>query len=399
MLKNRSKLIVVILAILLLISTISFATNDDVSPVSSEGNVISTVPGDNAKTEGTTESTEAPEIKDTDLYLFDDNIVMDQLVDGNVFLFGNNIEITGKVNGSLYVFGNKVTFKSGSYVVQTIYACANEVYFEGDANDLYVVCNTLNMTYDSFIVRDLRVGANTFTYSGGVGRNAYVVADNFTFTTEDENDGIIFGDLNYSSKSKLDLSKEFVQGDLNYTEISNTSYEPTVKDIIIDKITDLLISLFITVVVFLLVLWLAPKFMKKSSSFVSSKAFPAFGIGLIALIVIPIAAICLMISTIGIPVAFALLGLYVSMLLICTAIVNTCITNKIKEKFNFSQKYQTALALIITTIVVWALQQIPYIGGFIGFILVVIGLGIMFMYLFTKNKETETKTKESSVKE
>lgn len=396
MLKNRSKLIVAILVVLLLVSTISFATNENVTPISAEQNVVSS---DNNVTEENAEGAATPEIHDSDLYLFDDNIVMDQLVDGNVFLFGNNIEITGKVNGSLYVFGNKVTFKSGSYVVHTIYACANEVYFEGDANDLYVVCNTLNMTYDSFIVRDLRVGANNFTYSGGVGRNAYVAADNFTFTTEDENDGIIFGDLNYSSKSQLDLSKEFVQGNLNYTEISDVSYEPTVKDIIINKLTDLLISLFTTVVVFLLVLWLAPKFMEKSSSFVSSKALPAFGIGLVALIVIPIVAICLMISAIGISVAFALLGLYVSMLLICTAIVNTCITNKIKEKFNFSQKYQTALALIVTTIVVWALQQIPYIGGFIGFILVVTGLGTMFMYLFTKNKKAETKAEENSVKE
>lgn len=399
MLKNKTKLIIAILTILLLISTITFATNDDAASISSEGNVVSTVPGDNAKTEENAESTETPEIRDTDLYLFNDNIVMDQLIDGNVFLFGNNIEITGKVNGSLYVFGNKVTFKSGSYVVNTIYACANEIYFEGDANDLYVVCNTLNMSYDSFIVRDLRVCAGNFTFSGGVGRNAYVTADNFTFTTEEENDGIIFGDLNYSSKSELELSKDFVQGDLNYTEITATSYESTTQDIIIDKITDLLISLFTTIIVFLLILWLAPKFMDKSSSFVSSKTLPAFGIGLLGLIIVPIVAILLMCSTIGISIAFAALGLYVSILLIATSVVNICITNKIKEKFNFDKKYKTVLTLIATSIVVWALKQIPYVGGFIGFILFTIGIGIIVMYLFTKNKKIETKTEESPVKE
>lgn len=396
MLKNKSKLIIAIITILLLISTISFATNSDVaSPTSSEENTVSTVPSENSTD---SESIAESDIRDRDLYLFDDNIVMDELVDGNVFLFGENIEITGKVNGSLYAFGNKVTFKSGASVIQSTYICANEVYFDGDAHDLYAFCNTLNMTYNSFIVRDLRVAASTFTYSGGVGRNAYVVAENFTFTTEDENDGLVYGDLNYYSKSELELSKDYVQGNLNYNKL-DTSTKLSTADIIIRKVTSLFTSLLFTIVIFLLSIWITPKFIEKTSSFVSTKALPAFGIGLLALIVIPIISILLMISVIGVPVGFVILGLYILVLTICIPIVNICITYKLKEKFNFDKTYKTILTLIAISLVVWALTQIPYIGIYIQLLLIVIGLGIMFLYLFTKNKNTQPKINENPVKE
>ena len=109
MLKNKTKFIVLLLAFLLVISTFSFATDTAVT-TSAEGSVTSTLPGDNAKVEATptsedeTPTTQTPEIYNGDLYVFDNDIEMDQLVDGNVFLFGNNINVTGKVNGSLYVF-------------------------------------------------------------------------------------------------------------------------------------------------------------------------------------------------------------------------------------------------------------------------------------------------------
>lgn len=396
MLKNKSKIVIAIIAILLLISTISFATNPDVAtPTSSEESEVST---DASETATDSEAITESDIRDGDLYLFDDNIVMDELVDGNVFLFGNNIEITGKVNGSLYAFGNKVTFKSGASVIQSTYICANEIYFDGDAHDLYVACNNLNMTYNSFIVRDLRVYANTFTYSGGVGRNAYVAAENFTFTTEDENDGLVYGDLNYYSKSELELSKDYVQGNLNYNKLDTIS-KSNIKETIINKATSLFTSLLFTIAVFLLGIWIAPKFIEETSSFASTKALPAFGIGLLALVVIPLISILLMICVIGLPAGFAILGLYFLLLVLCTPIVNICITNKLKERFNLDKNHKTILALIVVSLVVWALKQIPFIGGFIQLLLIVIGLGVMFMYLFTKNKNTNSKIDENPVKE
>ncbi len=411
MLKFKSKLFVVFVALMLLVSTICFAT---------DAQNVSTVPGDNARTgepvptSGTNEVTTnetgdtttsgdsndhthedlADQILNDDLYMFDNNVVMDKLVDGNAYLFGNNVEVSGRVNGNLYVFGNTITFKSGSYVVNSIFIAGRQVDLDTQANDIYIAGDTVNISYDTFIVRDLRVGANNLNFNGCVGRNAFIDANNFDFIKNGEQSALVYGNLDYTSTNKLELSSEDVQGNINYKE-PVVYDEDSIQDIIFDKINSLLASLLFTIVVYLLALWIAPNFMKKSASFVSTKAIPAIGIGFLTLILIPVACFILLCSTVGVSASFALLGLYILILLICSSIVSICITNKIKEQYKFDKKSKVALTLVITAIVLWALQQIPFIGGWIGFLLAIIGLGVMFMYLFTKNKKDNNNSTEA----
>lgn len=234
MLKNKTKFVVILLAFLLVVSTFSFATDTPVT-TSVEGEVTSTLPGDNTRTvepisetntttdtttETQTEATTESEIYNGDLYIFDDNIEMNQLVDGNVFLFGNNINVTGKVNGSLYAFCDTITFSEESYVVQSIYAIANQLTLNGCANDLYACAKKIDMSYNSFMIRDLRVIANTFNFNGGVGRDAFVEADNFNFVTTENSAAIVYGNLTYSSDNELTLTTELVQGTINYSKDS-----------------------------------------------------------------------------------------------------------------------------------------------------------------------------------
>lgn len=288
MLKNKTKLIVLLTCIVMLISTFSFATSD-------------IVPGDNARTtegeaqstseegiapiseDGNTDTTQnTPEIYNGDLYLFDSNVVMDKYVDGNVFIFGNNVEITGRVNGSLFVFGNKVTFGENSYIVQSIYACANELTLNGAANDLYAAGNKIDMNYNSFMIRDLRVTADTFTFKGGTGRDAFVEANNFNFETTSGSSAIVYGNLNYSSNKELELTKELVQGEIKYSSTQDFGGTNSVSKVILDKVVNLLETILFTVVVFLLIAWLAPKFIEDSKNYIGKQSLISFGIRIIS---------------------------------------------------------------------------------------------------------------------
>jgi len=391
MLKNKVKLLVLLTCIIMLISTLSLATND-------------IVPGDNARTtEGDIQTTSeenppvtedettqpTPEIYNGDLYLFDNNIVMDKYVDGNVFIFGRNVEITGRVNGSLFVFGDKVTFSENSYIVQSIYACANELNLNGAANDLYAAGNIINMNYNSFMIRDLRVGANTFNFKGGTGRDAFVEADNFNFETTSGSSAIVYGNLNYSSNKELELSKELVQGEIHYSNLHNS-----VGSVILDKVIDLLETILFTVVVFLLIAWLAPKFIKDSKNYIGKQSLISFGIGLLAFIVAIFVSFALLFSYIGFSLAFAVFALFMLMMAISFTITTTCITFKAKEKFNFSKKYLTIIALVTVTLILWVLEQIPYVGTIAVIIVNLVGFGTLLSYIFKitkKDKVVESK--------
>lgn len=395
MLKNKTKLFLLIITFIVLASTFSFATSDPaVNPISqntvSETNTIET----NGEQDITTTENEEPEIYNDNLYLFNDNVVMNQLVDGNVYIVGQNVEITGKVNGSLFVIADTVTFSKDSYIMQSIYVCANELYLNGAANDLYAIANKVDMSYDSFMLRDLYVTANSFNFNGGAGRNAFVSAKDFNFVTTEGSAAIVYGNLTYTSSNELALSNDLVQGEIKYSKYENAFGEKSVQDIILDYIVDFLKVLLYTVAVFLLALWLAPKFVEKSSSFIGKKSAMALGVGIISFVVAIVVSICLLFSVIAIPLGFAIFVLFMLMLSIAFAVTTICITNKVKEKFKFNNKYSTALTLILVTLILWALEQIPYVGFVVSIIVSLIGFGITLLYLFTKNKKDETVVKE-----
>lgn len=406
MLKTKSKILLVVLALVMIISTVCFATEG-----TTPGENARTTPGENARTsedevapisEGTevptSEDTETqpitePEIHNGDLYLFGDNVVMDKLVDGNVFIFGKNVEITGKVNGSLFVCGNKVTFGEDSYIVQSIYLAANEVSFNCASTDLYAVANKIDMSYNSFIIRDLRVAASEFDFKGGVGRDAFVTSGNFTFGTEDGNSAIVYGNLEYSSPNELELSKELVQGEIKYSKTTETDNSVSVAEIILEKVMNLIDMLVLNFVVFLLAIWLAPKFVEQSASFIGKKSLISFGIGLAVFFATIIASIILLFSYIAVPLAFILLGILAIMMFIASAVTSICITYKIKEQIKLDKKYMKYVILAAVTLAIWILQLIPYVGGLVSIVVTLVGFGVMITYIYEIIKKRKVEVK------
>lgn len=391
MLKRKTKFIIMLLACLLFVSTFSFATDTDVAPISetSEGQPVAT---------SETGTDEQVEIHNGDLYLFDNDVVMDQLVDGNVFIFGKNVKITGKINGCLFVCADNLTFDKDSYVIQSIFACANTITYNGIAQiDLYASCRQLDMSADSIVGRDLRLAADTLNFSSCVGRNAFVYVNNFNFMAE--SDPIIYGDLTYTNSRELSLSQELVQGNISYKKDMENEQAPIVE-VILDKVAQLCSSLLYVAVVFVLAIFLAPKFIEKTSSYVTTQAIcKSFGIGVLATIIAVVVSLVLLFSVIGIPVSFAIVALLVLLISIATAVTSICITYKLKEKFSYTKNYLTYLTLAGVVIVIWALKLIPYVGWIISFVVKMIGLGVIVYYLLTKNKSSKEETKETVKKE
>lgn len=402
MLKKKTKFILILLAAFLIVSTVSFATDEGIMPISETTEEKTIEPRDNETPNETneTQTAEQSEIHNGDLYLFDNDIVMDQLVDGNVFIFGNNVKVTGKVNGSLYVCANNLTFDKDSYILQSIYACANTIKFDGIAYyDLYASCRQLDMSADSFVQRDLRVVADTLNFSSGVGRNAFVYVNTFNFMKE--SDAIVYGDLTYTASRELELSQELVQGNISYKPDMENE-QNSVSEVILDKAIELCSSLLYVAIVFVLAILLAPKFMEKASTYITpATSAKSFGIGILATIIAVVISLVLLFSVIGIPVSFAIIALLVLLLSIATAVTSICITYRLKEKFAYSKDYLTYLTLAGVVIVIWVLELVPYVGWVISFVIKMIGLGIIIYYLLTKsksNKEEKKDDKKETVK-
>ena len=129
------------------------------------------------------------------------------------------------------------------------------------------------------------------------------------------------------------------------------------------------------ILIWLICLWLAPKFIDRTQDLLSKKILPIIGCGLLGLICIPL--ICILLFIVGITSQFALilLALYFILLTISSAIFIISITNIISKKIKAEKTIAKLGILILCSIVFKAISLIPFIGGIISFIALLIGLG------------------------
>jgi hypothetical protein len=105
------------------------------------------------------------------------------------------------------------------------------------------------------------------------------------------------------------------------------------------------------------------------------------GIGFLLVFATPIAAICVAITLIGMPVALVgfvtwLLGLYLAKIVVANFIGRTLLGSQVDRMTSVALGLFVGLALIFFAI------NLPYIGGLIHFVLVLIGFGALAVNLY-----------------
>ncbi|MBC8024221.1 MAG: hypothetical protein H7Y14_13940 [Burkholderiales bacterium] len=102
--------------------------------------------------------------------------------------------------------------------------------------------------------------------------------------------------------------------------------------------------------------------------------------GIVALICIPIAAVLVMITIIGIPVGLlALLG-YVALLVVGYVTASVVLGGLVLDKLKAGATAQTAWrvgAAVVAMLVIASLAKIPFVGGLVGLSALVIGVGVI----------------------
>lgn len=418
MLKNKFKTIAILLTIIMLISsfTIIVKATDNTPVVTSDepetSNTTNEVSDSNTVIQPRTDENENQnenaelDILYEDLYIFDDSVTMDKIVDGNVYIFGNDVKITGKVNGNLFVFANEVTFTSSEenttettnnnycYIAGSVYAFANKISFNAVTNDIYAACSDFNMSYDSYIMRDVRIYASDITLKGYITRDAYLYSDNINFGTksdneEDNDSALICGKLNYFSNSEITIPEGSVVGEVKYNSTANLDKNSTNTKTVSDYLMNLLNVIIYTFVIYLVLTWLMPKFFDKTSNELKTSSLLTLGIGLIALIATPIVGIILLCLTL-LSLSTTLLTVYGILIAISFAVLASTLTYLLKDKFGFADKKW--LLLLIITIILWALKQIPFVGSIISIVISIFGLGLIIKSIIDRNKDIEVKT-------
>lgn len=342
-----------------------------------------------SNSEGLVSQQQESNLKKSDVYLTGDNITIDYIVDGNLFVIANSVTINSQIGGDAFILAKSVEVGQEGYIFSNLFAMAGNVNIKGVVYDLYSMCENLNIS--GYVYRDIKVSANSLDIFGTIGRNAFVNCSKINFVNSentlnedveavDASAGRIGGNLEYSASEELSIPQENVNGSINFTKISNASKEKSIETYIMS-----LATFVITVsLIWLVGLWIAPKFIKSCDNLLIKKPLPVIGLGLLTPIVFVIAFIILLIISITSSFAMLLLPIFFTLLGISSSVTIISINNIICNKLKIEKALIKFGVLIITTIATWLICLIPFIGGFISLACVIIGTGLVASNLVLK---------------
>ena len=379
--KLKNFIITVFLVIILSISTTCIAdTNETQEDITATPYVADS-----------SESTTA--VVEDDLYLYGNDINMNQAVDGNVYIFGKNVTISGEIDGNLFICANNVSFSEQSYISSSIYIVADKIDFNTSTNSLYVVSNELNIPEGHGPFRDLYAITNKLTLFGSVGRNAYLSVKDFIISS-DSSQGSIAGKLTYLSQNELEFPSGAISGDINYIKTSSSSNAGTTISSIIINIVN---SIFAASLVYLLYRFFLENSLEKASSCLSNKFGKVFLSGLVALIAIPILSIILIAAQVGASAGLLLLMLYIFMIGISPYIFASILARRIYNNKKFPKMPLEYLLAILIAVVISALKMIPFVGIVVTIFISILGFGIIIYNLFFNGHKNKSTTIEENV--
>jgi len=180
--------------------------------------------------------------------------------------------------------------------------------------------------------------------------------------------GRIDGDLVYGDDTPVQAPGSQVGGKVEKFDVGDASIIGAIGFFI-----GFVVSMFLLGLVLIL---LAPRAAEAVARSARTKPLVCAGVGLLALILLPLITVAAFVTIVGIPLAVVLLFLIVPLLAMSYVTTALVLGRLILKKSKL-------LAFLVGLIVLGLLTLIPIAGGLIGFLAIIFGLGALFVTLFT----------------
>ena len=287
------------------------------------------------------------------------------IVNGDIRVIAANILIEGEVSKNASMVGSRIVQYKDSIIDGSIHAFSSNLDIRG------------------YIGGDIS-GANQNTIiSGTVKGNIYVYTESIKLLP----DAIIEGNLTYVSEAPQNINPQQVRGKIEHRyptvssrrDFANQIQSAIKKASIFSKIIFMLSYLIAGI----LLIWAFKRPYERASDVIQERPWYSIGLGVSILICVPIVAVILLITIIGIP--FSLIGMALYGILLYTAKIPLGIW--LGSKILRGEKRLT-IWFIIGTLILEAVSLIPYAGWLISFGTLSIGIGatIIMIKRYYKNE-------------
>lgn len=321
----------------------------------------------------------------TDLYLGGQDVVVEDAVNGNVFAFGATVTIKGEILGDVFVLAQSLTLEDTAIVHGNIFSLSKDAVIKGKINyDIYSLGQNFELAESSYVNRDIKLFTGIAKLYGSVKKDAFLFSGNILMA-ENAKD-VIGGDLHYTSDKEFSFPKDAVIGNVKYTEYKEHTL--TAREIILGYVKKFISTIIYTIIIILVTTFFTPKFIEKANHALTKRPFVSAGIGILAIVLIPVVALLLLFTGWLSSLSIATIAIYALILSITLAIFSMAIAKSIADKWKITSKGKFILFAILTASVLWILQLIPVLGTYVSLFISVVGLGI-FLFSFFRRKEID----------
>ena len=400
MLKNKLKVIALMIVMIVSFTIPVVRAENETSTDETSGTQDEAVAISENEEENVVEDT-STNMKKGDVYLSGDDVTVDYIVDGNLYVFAKSVTINSQIGGDVFAFAETVNVGEQGYVFSNLFTCAKTVNVSGVVYDLYALAQDVQI--NGYIYRDIRVASNSLDIKGTIGRNAYAQSNNITFATAQEGQekgtvssaGIVNGNLEYGASKEISIPEGAVAGETKYTPI-NEKNSNGVKTYMLSLGTEIAT----VIIIWLLCLWLAPKFLNKTNTLLTKKVPALIGYGILVPILAVVAFVILAILGITSKIAIIELMLLAVLIAISSSVFVIATNNIVCNKLKIEKNIGIFGMLIVSSAVLWLICMIPYVGSIVRFITLILGLGIITKSVLPSDtKKSDNKIKKEDKKD
>jgi hypothetical protein len=319
------------------------------------------------------------------------------MVEGDAFLAGGRIETASEVTGDLIAAGGDV--RIGGSVGDDLYVAGADVQVDaivsgnarvagGDVTlgPATVVTGAVSLSggrvrHEGTAHGNLQAAGGFVRIDGAVTGDAEVRAEE----VEVGPDARISGRLLVRSPRPPHVAESAeIAGGLDYQEASPDRAWATERDTrhlrtIAHGVGSFLwiVGVFVVGMLFTLAF---PAYSARAADWIGREPLRSLGLGFVLLVCLPILAVLLLITIVGIPLALLLLLLYLVLLFLGWVTSALFLGRKGLTLVRGDRPTSNALrmlALLLAVLGLWLLGRLPYVGGWITFVALLLGIGAL----------------------
>lgn len=342
----------------------------------------------------------------------------DEVIEGNLYKAGASVEVAGTVNGDIFAVGatvlvsGKVTgdvFAVGSSVKITgrvegnVRAAGSTLAISGTVGkNVLAGASTLTLEEKGAVGGSLTAGAGAMDLRGKIGKDVLVGTGSLILAGEIGGQvSAYLGNAKRSGQLAV-YPSAIIEGDLTYVaqeagEIKDgatikgalTHNLPPVKPLVNQEKVKKIItaawwlsrvfSLFALLVVGLILVSFLPKVVSAVGDKMFQKTWANIGKGLVYFIVVPVIALALIFTIIGLPLAFIGITLYFISLYIAKVLAGIALGYSLLKALG-KKEPQMIWSLILGVIILIILTSLPFIGWLISLVLMWWALGALVAF-------------------